>query len=105
MTENTIQIVNIVFALGSIPPTILIVLEFIKNFRKKSVKFRATLAAMIFLFSVFLVISILNTVISFFFILNFNEMALHYSELRTLFLDSTWFTVSWALYLVQTKRA
>lgn len=103
MSESSVQILNAVFAIGSIPPTIFLLLGFVRDMKKSPNYIRATLSALIFLVGAFLIAAVGNSVISFFFLSGNYEQAEHYEQLRVLFMDATWFTVSWALYLVRTK--
>ncbi|HYD35567.1 MAG TPA: hypothetical protein VD999_05845 [Vitreimonas sp.] len=103
MTDDSIRILNIIFALGSLPPTAILLVSLIAEYKKARLLLKPTLTALIFLFGTFLAISIANTIISFFFLTNQDQLATHYSLLRTLFFDASWFTVSWSFLLIRSK--
>lgn len=104
MSGTTVQLLNILFAMGSVPSTGMLIYLFFRDIKLKPRSLRTTITALIFLFSMFLLIALGNTVISLFFITDHPVEGVHYSQLRTLLLDATWFTVTWSLYLIHIKE-
>lgn len=102
MSELNVQVLIALLALGSIPPTCILLSGLIKDLKRNSHTVRTTVAPVIFLLGCLLIASMVSIGTSAFFLMGHQEIALHYDQLRTLFVTSTWFAVVWALYLVHS---
>jgi hypothetical protein len=104
MSENTVDILTILFSLGSIPSSLLLVWIYIKILLLNPPRLKALLSAYLFFLASFIVYAFANVFLAGLSLLELDHIVLRYSKLLTLCVDMTWFTVSWAVYLVYKKE-